>query len=114
MRTCVMSCLLVLFTTAVTSAAAPVRTDPLSGKVYAADGSPAAGAVVWAAKIGHGPLERRETVADKDGLYTLDLGPGAWCVWARRGAQGGEGPARRERVEIAAGRAPEPVAIHLQ
>ncbi len=114
MRTCGMSCLLVLFPLAVPAAAAPIRTESLSGKVYAADGSPAAGAVVWAAKVTYGPLERQETVADKDGRYTLNLGPGTWYVWARRGTQGGEGPGRQEHVAIAAGRSPEPVTLRLE
>ena len=74
--------------------------------VLAPDGTPAAGAAVWAAKYTNGPLERRETVADAQGRYSLDLGPGAWYLWARRGTHGGEGPARTESVEIADGRAP--------
>jgi hypothetical protein len=81
--------------------------------IHVADGSPASGAVVWAAKVSHGPLERRETVTDAKGHYTLDLGPGEWCVWARRGTQGGEGASRRP-VKIVAGQAPVRLPIALR
>jgi RNA polymerase sigma factor (sigma-70 family) len=88
--------------------------DPLRGTVYAADGAPASGAVVWAAKSTLGPLQRQETIADANGRYLLRLDPGTWFVWARRGSQGREGPARHERVEIAADRAPESITIRLE
>src|SRR5947209_8615280 len=88
MGICGMSCWFAFFgATAVFTA--PLRTEPLRGTVVAADGSPAAGAVVWAAKIAQGPLERREVIADAKGRYTIDLEPGSWCVWARHGTQGG-------------------------
>jgi hypothetical protein len=109
-----MGCLLAVLACANIFAAVPVSKDSLRGIVYSADGSPAAGAVVWAAKISYGPLQRQETITDADGRYTLPLDPGSWNVWARRGTQGGEGPARHESVEIAAGRAPEPVTIYLE
>jgi hypothetical protein len=113
MRTYGIGCVLALLAAAGTSGS-PVPTEPLRGTVSAADGSPAAAAIVWAAKVSHGPLERRETVADDKGRYALELGPGTWYVWARRGTQGGEGPARHESVKIAVGRAPEPVPIRLE
>jgi RNA polymerase sigma factor (sigma-70 family) len=94
--------------------AAPARANPLRGSVVAADGSPAAGAIVWAARIGLGPLVRDETVADNNGRYQLNLDPGAWFVSARLGTQGGEGPARHETVNIAADRKPEPLTIRLE
>jgi beta-lactamase regulating signal transducer with metallopeptidase domain len=86
----------------------------LTGRVIQADGAPADGAVVWAAKLTHGPLERRETVADADGRYTLNGEPGEWFLWARRGTQGGEGPERNPPIQIVAGRAPQPVTIRLE
>jgi uncharacterized GH25 family protein len=113
MRIYALSCLLALFAAA-DADAGTATTQPLRGTVYAADGSPAGGAVVWAAKISHGPLERQETVADAKGRYVLNLDPGDWYVWARRGTQGGDGPARHETVTITAGRAPESVPIHLE
>src|SRR5207245_8658185 len=79
--------------------AAPAA-EKLTGRViYAADGKPAAGAVVWAAQFHYGPLERKETVADAEGRYALDLSPGTWWVWARRGSQGGEGQPRSATIE---------------
>src|ERR1700682_3163362 len=84
-------------------AAAPAGQDlkqTLSGTVYAEDGAPAGGAIVWAAKVTHGPLERRETVANAKGGYSLPVDPGLWYFWARRGTQGGEGPAQLKRIEI--------------
>jgi Protein of unknown function (DUF1416) len=87
----------------------------LHGKVLAADNSLAAGATVWAAKVGYGPLERRETITDAHGHYNLDLDPGTWYVWARRGTQGGEGADPHEAaVKIARGRLPETVDIRLE
>jgi hypothetical protein len=48
MRTLRMGCVLVLLAAAGPSAAIPLLGQPLRGVVYAADGSPAAGAIVWA------------------------------------------------------------------
>lgn len=114
MRTYQLTCLLALLVVSGARAAAPVATEPLRGKVYAADGSPAPGAIVWTAKFTYGPLERRETTTDGNGGYEFRLEPGAWYVWARRGTQGGEGPAVHESVEIVAGQEPMPVAIQLE
>jgi beta-lactamase regulating signal transducer with metallopeptidase domain len=87
----------------------------LRGTVLAADGSPAAGAIVWAARFTYSPLVRRETVADAHGRYTLDLDPGEWHVWARQGTQGGQGvEGRGATAELFAGRAPELVEIRLE
>ena len=113
MRSYIVSLFLVLCVAA-TGVSDPGATQPLRGIVYAADGSPAAGAVVWGARLDYGPLERRETTADDKGAYALDLSPGNWMVWARRDLQGGEGPARHKTVVVAAGKAPEPIAIHLE
>jgi beta-lactamase regulating signal transducer with metallopeptidase domain/uncharacterized GH25 family protein len=94
---------------------APAPTGKLSGQVVlAADGSPAAGAVVWAARFVHGPLPRRETVADAKGRYELNLGPGEWYLWARRGTRGGEGRAPDRSIKVAVGRTVGPVTIHLE
>lgn len=93
---------------------AALSATKLTGRVVHADSSPAAGATVWAATFTDGPLERRETVTDKDGRYTLDLDPGDWYVWARHGSQGGGGPVGQEPLAITAGRPPEPVTIRLE
>jgi hypothetical protein len=95
-------------------AEAPPAGGKLTGVVHAADGNPAAGAVVWAAQFDHGPLKRPETVAGADGRFALDLGPGEWWIWARRGTQGGEGQSHSATIKITAGQVPPPVAIRLQ
>jgi protocatechuate 3,4-dioxygenase beta subunit len=94
--------------------AVPADAEPLRGIVLTAQGKPAAGAIVWAARHTYGPLERRETVADANGRYALRLYPGEWYIWARHGTQGAEAPARSEAVEIPAGRAPEELNITLE
>jgi beta-lactamase regulating signal transducer with metallopeptidase domain len=93
---------------------APAATGKLMGQVdLAPEGTPAAGAVVWAAKVDYGPLQRRETVADAEGKYELRLPPGDWFVWARRGTRGGEGRAPGQSIKVTAGRTVGPVPIHL-
>jgi protocatechuate 3,4-dioxygenase beta subunit len=91
-----------------------VKAEPLRGIVYAADGSPAAGAVVWTANLTHNVLDRRETVADAKGRFALDLTPGSWFLWARQGTQGGEGPGQHQAIEISPGRAPQSVTVRLE
>jgi hypothetical protein len=95
------------------ASAAPLRAAPVSGTVTAADGSPAAGAIVWAASLERGPLQTRETTADKNGAYTLELEPGSWYIWARRGTQGGRGGGQHEIV-IGAGQVAKRIAIRLE
>jgi beta-lactamase regulating signal transducer with metallopeptidase domain len=92
---------------------------PAAGKITGQvllppDGAPAAGAVVWAAKLDYGPLQRRETVADAQGKYELNLPAGEWFVWARRGTRGGEGRAPNQDIKVAAGRTVGPVMIRLE
>jgi beta-lactamase regulating signal transducer with metallopeptidase domain len=92
----------------------PAALGKITGRViHVADGSAAGGAVVWAAKVSHGPLERQETVADARGRYTLELGPGEWYVRARLGTQGGE-PATRQPVKIAIGQGPVQATLALE
>src|SRR5262245_35884110 len=104
MRTLAILC---LFFTATPAFAVPADAEPLRGVVTTAEGKPAAGAIVWAARHTYGPLERRESVADAHGRYSLRLYPGDWYVWARHGTQGAEAPARHDKIEIPAGRVPE-------
>jgi protocatechuate 3,4-dioxygenase beta subunit len=112
MRNITWSCSLALFLAA-NAVAAPVKVEPLRGTVLSADGSPAGGAIVWAARHTYGPLERRETVADANGRFVLKLSAGAWFVWARHGSQGGEAPAPHEQITIREEHAPEPLTIRL-
>jgi beta-lactamase regulating signal transducer with metallopeptidase domain/uncharacterized GH25 family protein len=101
---------------------APPETDKppvagaqkVTGLVVQGDGSPAAGAIVWAAKHTYGPLVRRETVADGKGRFTLPLDPGLWYVKARHGTQGGDVVAQHGRFEVVAGPAPAPTLIRLE
>ncbi len=96
--------------------AAPLArsVQPLRGTVYAADGSPAAGAIVWGASLSIKPLERYETLADDKGRYALELPAGQWYVWVRRGTQGGEHPGNRAAVRVVAGVVPQPVTIRIE
>jgi RNA polymerase sigma factor (sigma-70 family) len=88
--------------------------EKVTGVVYAADGSPASGAIVWAAKYSPTVLVRQETVADAQGQYALELEPGNWFFFARRGTQGGNGPEPKNSIEIVAGRAVAPAKIRLE
>jgi thiol-disulfide isomerase/thioredoxin len=89
---------------------APVGAETLRGTVRTAAGRPADGAKVWTARLWTNLLDRRETVADDQGRFTLDVRPGQWLVWASLGTQGGEAP---EPVEVQPGQEPGPVAIAL-
>jgi peroxiredoxin len=89
---------------------APARAEPLRGSVQTAAGRPANGAKVWAARLWTSPLDRRETVADDRGQFTLDLDTGKWLAWASLGTQGGEPP---REVDVQPGQAPAPIAITL-
>jgi uncharacterized GH25 family protein len=113
MRTFHSTLVLALFA-ATPAFAVPADAEPLRGIVTTAAGKPAAGAIVWAARHTYGPLQRRETIADANGRYTLRLYPGEWYIWARHGTQGGEGPAAHQSIEIPAGRAPEELNITLE
>jgi uncharacterized GH25 family protein len=95
-------------------AAAPGGVKVAGEVIHAADGSRAAGAIVWAAKQSYGPLERREVVADEKGRYALALSPGQWYIWARRGTQGGEAELQHGRIDIVAGTTPPPIKIRLE
>ncbi len=86
----------------------------LRGAVLTAEGKPAAGAIVWAAQFHHSPLQRQETTADVQGRYALQLEPGEWWVWARRGTQGGEAQATNRTIRIVAGQEPEARTIRLE
>src|SRR5947209_3309504 len=60
------------------------------GTVVDREGKPAAGAKVWAAKLGYlEPLESREATADGSGAYGIEVGNGDWAVFALQGDEGG-------------------------
>ncbi|HEY1378730.1 MAG TPA: carboxypeptidase regulatory-like domain-containing protein [Gemmataceae bacterium] len=97
-----------------TAPAAPAPGTALTGAVVAVDGTPAAGATVWAVRQTYGLPDRRETAADARGTFAFDLPPGRWSFGARRGTQGGELPAASRWVEVVAGRTPDVVTIRLE
>jgi len=111
----VISCL-TLFTFALRFVAGQSVTQSLRGSVIAANGKPAAGAIVWAAKLDYDNrvLQRRETVADEQGKFALDLDSGEWFIRARLRNQGGEGHSWHDLVKIVADRTPTSVTIPLE
>lgn len=111
-----MSCCFALFNFAPPPIVAQAPAQPLHGIVIAANGKPAAGAVVWAAKFDYDNqiLQRRETIADVQGKFVLNLDTGEWSVRARMDSQGGEADFPSDRVKIDAGKAPTPVTITLE
>lgn len=89
----------------------PAGAGTLRGMVVAADGSPAVGARVWAVdQLAHG-LDRREAVADLDGRYAIEVGPGLWITQARLEDQG---PADVPWVATVGAIDPSPATIRLQ
>ncbi len=89
---------------------ADARGETLRGNVLSEDGSPAKGAHVWAVKLWIQSLERVETTADREGRFSVELGPGQWLIEANLGDQG---IASMENVQVATGQAPTPVTVRL-
>lgn len=91
------------------------RADqPLHGKVVGVDGTPALGAIVWAAPLFKWtPPEPRETKTDAKGEFTLALAEGDWKVWARLGREGGETP-ESSKVKVKSGVEPADVTIQME
>ena len=77
-----------------------MKESVVKGTVTMPDGSPAKGAIVWAAQRTHGPLVRKETTTDARGVYELTLPPGQWYFWARRETHGGEGRGPYQKREV--------------
>jgi thiol-disulfide isomerase/thioredoxin len=86
------------------------RAETIRGSVQTADGAPAKGAKVWTAKLWTQLLDRRETEADDQGRFSLEVRPSEWLFWANLGTQGGE---ISRAVKVQAGQEAEPVAITL-
>jgi hypothetical protein len=95
---------------AVITGEASARADTIRGKVRTADGAPAPGAKVWAARLVTRTLDRHETITDDQGRFTLDAGPGEWMVWAASGTQAG---GTWKSVKLPPGGDAEPIAITL-
>ena len=93
----------------------PVAAGTLRGTVADRDGKTAAGAEVWAAPIRvSAPPDVRRGEADADGKFAMDVPPGTWAVWARRGDEGGMTSYYAGLPEVAEGRDPAPVTILLR
>jgi hypothetical protein len=95
---------------AVVAGGTMARAETIRGSVQTADGAPAKGAKVWTAKLWTRLLDRRETEADDQGRFSLEVRPGEWLFWANLGTQGGE---ISRAVKVQAGQEAEPVAITL-
>ena len=102
---------------------APIPLDEaveVAGTVYHEDGSPAAGAEVWAAAVYVHPPQREVTRADNRGRFRLHLTPlggsaARWSVKAFLDDQGGDGGnGYLGRIELLRGVAPSPVVVRLQ
>lgn len=93
--------------------AIPVTASPLKGVVYAANGTPAAGARVWAGPFDLSPWRMIQDETDDQGCFELSLAPGEWTVRARFGPQGGEAVDAYGMVKIQEGHDPSPVEIRL-
>ncbi len=107
---------------------APIPLDEtveVTGVVYHEDGSPAAGAEVWAAAVFVYQPRREVTHTDKDGRFRLHLTPlsgesETWSVKAYLGAKGGEASGYRDWlaplegwIGPLRGKAPNPVVVRL-
>ena len=95
---------------AVAIGAVGARGETLTGSVVNQNGSPAAGARVWVVRMSTRQLDRTETVAGDQGRFALDLAPGAWLIEA---ANGDQGLATMDFVELVAGREPRTLTLRL-
>src|SRR6185312_2703973 len=85
--------------------------ETLRGTVLDRTGAPAGGALVWAVHMQTpAPLDHQEATANDRGQFAMQLGPGRWQLWARRGDEGGRVTVILDLTE---GREPQPVTIHL-
>jgi hypothetical protein len=94
--------------------AAQAEAGKIRGTVVDRDGKPAAGAKVWAAKLGFmEPLETHEAMADKMGTFLIEAEPGDWAVFALRGSEGGQvGWGSMPKIEE--GKEAAPVTVRLR
>ena len=93
----------------------PIQAEAgrVRGTVVDREGKPAAGAKVWAGKLGFmEPLDMREATADGAGAFVLEAGDGTWAVFALRGDEGGRA-GWDSLAEIKDGKDPAPVTIRL-
>jgi Carboxypeptidase regulatory-like domain len=86
----------------------------VSGTVVDREGKPAAGAKVWAAKLGFmEPDASVEATSDGSGAFAIEAGNGNWIVFALRGDEGGR--AGWESIaNVKDGKDPAPVTVRLK
>ena len=83
------------------------------GTIIDREGKPAAGAKVWAAKLGFMELlDTREATADGSGAFAIEVGDGDWAVFALRGDEGGRG-GWASIAKVGDGKKPAPVTVRL-
>ena len=90
------------------------KAGVMRGNVVDRAGKPVGGASVWAGRWDQrSPLEVTESSADERGRFQIELSPGSWWIWARRGDEGsksrGYGLLQIDEVGD-----PEPILIRLQ
>ena len=95
------------------SAVGLAEAGRVSGTVVDREGKPAAGAKVWAAKLGFmETLEAREATADGSGAFAIEAGAGDWVVYALRGEEGGR-VGWDSIAKVEEGKDPAPVTVRL-
>lgn len=87
------------------------RAGTLRGVVIAEDGTPAAKAHIWVAKLWTHHLERLEATADDQGQFAIEVTPARWFIEATLGQQGGTST---EQVVVVEGSEPTAVTIRLK
>ena len=89
----------------------------LRGTVLNPDGTPAAGATVWAAAVFVRPALRQQTTTDDKGAFRLELQPlndsYNWSIRARLGRMSGEANDAYGTVKFRPGQTPGEIVIHL-
>ena len=95
------------------SASDRAEAGKVRGAVVDREGKPAGGAKVWAAKLGYlEPLEMHEVMADATGAFSIEVGPGAWGVFAVKAEEGGR-VGWDSIPQVESGKDPMPVTIRL-
>lgn len=91
-----------------------VEAGRVRGTVVDREGKPAAGATVWAGKLGSmEPLDTREATADGSGAFVLEeVGTGRWIVFGLRGDEGGR-VSWDSVPHVEEGKDPAPVTVRL-
>lgn len=104
---------LIVFLASLSAHAERSEAGQVRGKVIDREGKPAAGAKVWAAKLGYlEPLEVHESKADDSGVFAIDAEAGGWVVFALRGDEGGRS-GWNSIAKVEEGKNPASVTVRL-